>query len=70
MGLSPYSMTGGTILEVAYGIEIQPRNDPYIKIVKKAVEALTVGSTHRALVYDIFPICTITSFIFFCTVFS
>ncbi|ETW79020.1 cytochrome P450 monooxygenase 71 [Heterobasidion irregulare TC 32-1] len=57
-------MAGRTILEIAYGIEAQPRNDPYINIVEKAIKAMTVGATQRARVFDTFPICT-ASFYFF-----
>ena len=61
-------MAGRTILEIAYGIEVQPRNDPYINIVEKAVEAMTFGNTQRARVFDTFLICT-ASFYFICGLF-
>ncbi|KAF5343220.1 hypothetical protein D9758_013396 [Tetrapyrgos nigripes] len=39
-------MAGNTILSIAYGIEVQPENDPFINIAEKALHAaaLTVNS--------------------------
>lgn len=63
-------MAGRTILEIVYGIEVQPRNDPYINIVEKAIEAMTFGGTQRARVFDAFPICMYCLLLFFSAVFS
>ena len=54
-------MAGRTILEITYGIEVQPQNDYYIKTVEKALDAMTFGSSPRANVLETFPICTVLS---------
>lgn len=51
-------MAGRTILEITYGIEVQPQNDYYIKTVEKALDAMTFGSSPRANVFETFPILT------------
>lgn len=43
-----YSMTGEAIISIAYGLDVQPENDPYIDLAEKAnegpVEAVVPGA--------------------------
>ncbi|THH16045.1 hypothetical protein EW146_g4546 [Bondarzewia mesenterica] len=48
-------MAGRVILEIAYGIKVQPRGDPYIDDAERALEGVTLGSTRRAGLYDMLP---------------
>lgn len=52
------SMAGQTIIKIAYGIDVQPKNDPYIEAAEEALKAFAFGSTTRAGMFDTFPICT------------
>ena len=49
------SLVGSTILSMTYSINVRPYNDPYIKIVEEAVEAL-VEMIPGAFLVDIIPI--------------
>ncbi|ETW78616.1 cytochrome P450 monooxygenase 3 [Heterobasidion irregulare TC 32-1] len=48
-------MTGQTIFEVAYGIDVQPKNDPYIGSAEESLKAMTLGCTPGAGIFDTFP---------------
>ncbi|KAJ7133369.1 cytochrome P450 [Mycena epipterygia] len=48
-------MSGRTILEIAYGIQPQPE-DSHMKNVFMAIQALNLGLSPRALLYDAFPL--------------
>ncbi|THH14926.1 hypothetical protein EW146_g5474 [Bondarzewia mesenterica] len=48
-------MTGRIILEITYGIKVQPHGDPYIDAAERALEGKAFGSTTRAGLYDILP---------------
>lgn len=50
-------MTGQTIFEVAYGIDVQPKNDPYIGSAEESLKAMTLGCTPGAGLFDTFPFC-------------
>ncbi|THH13309.1 hypothetical protein EW146_g6885 [Bondarzewia mesenterica] len=48
-------MSGQTILEMAYGIEVQSYNDPYIDAAEKVLQAIAFASTAKASIFDALP---------------
>ncbi|THH14927.1 hypothetical protein EW146_g5475 [Bondarzewia mesenterica] len=48
-------MAGKIILEITYGIKVQPHGDPYINAAERALEGMAFGGTTRAGLYDILP---------------
>ena len=50
------SLVGSTILSMTYSINVSPYNDPYIKIVEDAVEAIGEVMIPGAFLVDIIPI--------------
>ena len=49
-------MAGETILSFSYGIEIQPKDDPYIKTSTDGVHPLMAAGVPGAFLVDAFPI--------------
>lgn len=49
-------MTGAITISMAYGIKVQPDNDPYIEIAENALIALAVGAQPGAFLVDSFPV--------------
>ncbi|KAF7296433.1 Cytochrome P450 [Mycena chlorophos] len=49
-------MAAALIMDVTYGIEVQPKNDPYIQVVTDAMHAFALTSVPGAFLVDTFPI--------------
>lgn len=49
-------MAGETILSIAYGLQIQGENDPYIKMARAGVQAFDNAAVPGAYLVDSFPI--------------
>lgn len=49
-------MAAGQIISVAYGIEIQDRNDPYVVDAEIAVEAFAATANPGSYMVDLLPI--------------
>ena len=41
-------MAAQTIIKIAYGIDVQSQDDPYIDSAEEALEAMAFGTTARA----------------------
>ena len=52
-------MAGEIILSVAYGIDVLPEGDPYVEQAEKVLQALEIGSTQEAALFDTIPWCNI-----------
>ncbi|KAF7299789.1 hypothetical protein HMN09_00984900 [Mycena chlorophos] len=48
-------MTGGLMMDIAYGLKVQETNDPYIKMVTEAMHGLSVASAPGAFLVDTIP---------------
>jgi hypothetical protein len=48
-------MAGETILSIAYGLDIEQKDDPYIQTSEEAVHALAVAAIPGTFLVDIFP---------------
>ena len=46
------SMVGGVTLSLAYGIAIQPKNDPFIELAEHAITGLAESATPGILLVD------------------
>ena len=46
------SMVGGVILSLAYGIAIQPKNDPFIELAEHAITGLAESATAGLFLVD------------------
>jgi hypothetical protein len=51
-----YRLAGETILSVAYGIEIQQENDPYIKLAEEANHGAILAAIPGKFLVDAIPI--------------
>jgi hypothetical protein len=51
------SMAGATILKLAYGIKIQPENDPFIYTAERATEAISATTNAGSYLVDVLPFC-------------
>ena len=49
------STLGGLALNLAYGIPIQPRDDPYIKSVKESLREIEKAATPGTFLVDFIP---------------
>jgi len=49
-------MMGAITISMAYGIKIQPDNDPYIEIAEKALIGLATGAQPGAFLVESFPV--------------
>lgn len=49
-------MAGETILRATYGLDIQHKNDPYIKLAAKATRSLFAAAVPGAFLVDLLPI--------------
>lgn len=50
-------MTGQVTMSIAYGIDVQEKNDPYVADSEAMLEALAAGSTQEAAFLDAIPWC-------------
>jgi len=48
-------MTGQVVVSIAYGIDAQPENDPYVEGAEMMQKALSAGSTQEAALLDAIP---------------
>jgi len=48
-------MAGETILSIAYGLDVLPKDDPYIAIAEEGVHSIVVAGTPGAFLVDTFP---------------
>lgn len=51
------SATGGVILKITYGYDVQDSNDPLVDIAEGAIMGFSQASTPGAWLVDIIPIC-------------
>ena len=49
-------MAGSLILGVAYGIDVQPKDDPYIATAETALHAMSMAGNAGAYLVDYIPI--------------
>ena len=49
-------MAGSLILGVAYGIDVQPKDDPYIATAETALHAMSMAGNAGAYLVDSIPI--------------
>lgn len=48
-------MTGTIIIRIAYGLKVQPINDPNVEIAEKGLHAVSTASSPGAAIFDLFP---------------
>ncbi|KAJ7744056.1 cytochrome P450 [Mycena maculata] len=48
-------LTGGIILRITYGIEVQEEDDPFVTLIEKANENFNIATTPGAFLVDAFP---------------
>ena len=48
-------MAGETIMSIAYGLEVQDKNDPYIKTAEQGVHPLVAAGVPGAFLVDALP---------------
>ena len=53
------SMTGQVIMGIAYGIDVAPRDDPYVYLAETALHAVESAST-TGWMFDMLPFCGYT----------
>lgn len=51
-------MAGAIILSIGFGIKVEAENDPHVKTAERGLEAISVGSTAQAAMFDFFPMRT------------
>ncbi|KAF5349136.1 hypothetical protein D9756_009447 [Leucocoprinus leucothites] len=49
-------LAGETIMSIAYGLDIKPKDDPYIQIAEQGVHALGIAAVPGTFLVDILPI--------------
>lgn len=49
-------MAGETIMSVAYGLEVKPKDDPYIRTAEQGVHPLVAAAVPGAFLVDVLPI--------------
>lgn len=50
-------MAGQVIMSIAYGIDLQPQNDPYVATAEEALRCVSIAGTPGTFLVDSFPIC-------------
>ncbi|KZV72776.1 cytochrome P450 [Peniophora sp. CONT] len=48
-------LTGKIIMRMAYGIDIQDHDDPYVRIVEETMDAMNAGATLKGMIFDFVP---------------
>ena len=56
-------MAGQIILSTAYGIDVRPEGDPYVEEAEKVLNALMLGTTKGATLFDTITWCNISHFL-------
>lgn len=54
-------MAGTIILGIAYGLKVQPVNDPNVEIAEKGLHAISTASSPGAAIFDLFPMSMTSS---------
>jgi hypothetical protein len=52
-------MAGEEIIDISYGIDVKPHNDPYVKIAEHALESVSATTNPGSYLVDILPIRTL-----------
>ena len=50
------SMAGETIISIAYGLDVEPENDPYIQVAEESQNGITAAAIPGAFLVDSMPI--------------
>lgn len=50
-------MTGAIILSIAFGIEVQSKDDPHVETAEQGLGAISIGTSVPAAMFDFIPIC-------------
>ena len=50
-----FRMAGETIISIAYGLDVLPKDDPYVTTAEKGVHPLIVAGVPGAFLVDTFP---------------
>jgi hypothetical protein len=50
-----------TNTQIAYGIKVLPKGDPYIAMAEKAIASAAIAATPGAFLVDVLPICALHS---------
>ena len=50
-----YSMAGETIMSIAYGLDVQHNDDPYITAAELGVRSLVIAAIPGAFLVDVLP---------------
>jgi hypothetical protein len=51
-----HSLAGAEIIDIAYGIDVKPRDDPYIKTAEHALESVSAATNPGSYLVDVIPI--------------
>lgn len=51
------SLAGALVMDITYGIEVLPENDPYINTAEQASASLSAATIHGSFMVDFLPIC-------------
>ena len=43
-------------MRIAYGIDIQDHDDPYVRIAEETMDAMNTGATFEGLIFDFVPL--------------
>lgn len=54
------SMAGSLIIGVAYGLEVKPKNDPYVATAERALHAMAMAGNAGSFLVDSIPLRTST----------
>lgn len=56
-------MAGAEIMEIAYGIDVLPRDDPYILTAEHAVASISATTNAGSYLVDVLPFCEYIEFL-------
>lgn len=51
------SLAGALVMDIIYGIEVQPEDDPYIDIAENVLVGVAEATIPGAFLVDFLPIC-------------
>jgi hypothetical protein len=57
-----YSLPKKIIIRTAYGIDVLPHDDPYIKMAERTRDAIAFVSSLSGLILDLVPFCMCYSY--------
>jgi hypothetical protein len=60
-------MAGQVILRIAYGIDVQQQNDPFVALAEQALHSVTLASSLGGGIFDMVPFRAYLSFPSSCT---